>query len=196
MLRADLYGTLPAPRAVVLVHGSNWDASGWATLAPQFAKRGVPALALDLRGHGRSTGVTPAYVRGQPWSAVTDVAAAKAALRRRGADEIALVGSSLGGYAVMASSFDGDVESIAVLSSPVGPLDEPHATRLTGRKLFICADEDSLGAAPHVLATYRSAPGPKMLLLVGGTEHSRKMFDASYGPEISAALLEFVCRRE
>ncbi len=195
MLRGDLYGELPAGRAVILVHGGGWDASGWSAIAPRFAERGVPALALDLRGHGRSTGVTGAARAGKPWSAVTDLAAAKAALRRRGAEEIALVGASLGGYAVMASSFEGDVESLVVLSSPVGELEDGQAARIVGRKLFICADEDSLGAAPHVIATYRAAVNLKALLLVGGTEHSWRMFDAPYAADVIDAMVEFACRR-
>ncbi len=193
MLRGDLYGDLPAGRAVILVHGRDWDASGWSAIAPRFAERGVPALALDLRGHGRSTGVTGEVRAGKPWSAVTDLAAAKAALRRRGAEEIALVGASLGGYAVMGSSFEGDVESLVVLSSPVGDLPDGQAARIIGRKLFICADEDY--AAPHVIATYQAAVKPKALLLVGGAEHSRRMFDAPYAADVIDALVEFACRR-
>ena len=61
-------------------------------------------------------------------------------------------------------------------------------------KLFISADEDSLGAAPHVLAAYRAAARPKSLLLFGGAEHSRKMFEAPYGQEVIDAIVEFVCR--
>src|SRR5687767_11277846 len=48
-LLGDLYGTLPARRAAILVHGKSWDASGWREVAPLFAERDVPALALNLR---------------------------------------------------------------------------------------------------------------------------------------------------
>ena len=50
-LQADLYGELPAKRAVVLIHGQGWDADGWRDVAPRFVARGIPALALNLRGH-------------------------------------------------------------------------------------------------------------------------------------------------
>ena len=43
---------------------------------------------------------------------MTDVAAGKAWLKQQGATEIALVGASMGGHAVLGSSFDPDVEQL------------------------------------------------------------------------------------
>lgn len=108
-LSATLYGRLPARRAAILVHGQAWDATGWAEVAPRFVASGIPALAVDLRGKGRSTGTTENYVPGRPWSPVADLAAAKAFLRGRGAAEIALVGALFGGHVVLASSFERDM---------------------------------------------------------------------------------------
>ena len=185
-LHADLYGALPAKRAAILVHGQNWDASGWREIAPRFAERGVPALAVDLRGYGRSTGKTNRYRPPTPWTPVADLRAAKAALRERGAAEIALVGSSMGGSAVLVSSFEKDVECVAF---------SPDSKLLAGRKLFVCADRDTLRAAPNVFACFTDAARPKTLLFFGGSEHSRAMFVASYGEEALGAIVEFVCRR-
>jgi hypothetical protein len=67
--------------------------------------------------------------------------------------------------------------------------------KISGRKLFICANEDSLGAAPHVLRTFDVCAGPKTLLLFGGKEHSIGMFHAPYGREVIAAMLDFVTGR-
>ena len=86
-LKAGLYGGLPVARAAVLCHGQSWDASGWREIATQLAQRGVPALALNFRGYGGSSGKTI------PASTVADVHAAKLWLRAAGVQELALVGA-------------------------------------------------------------------------------------------------------
>ncbi len=194
-LQADLYGALPATRAAILVHGASWDASGWRDIAPRFVARGVPALALNLRGYDGSTGKTNRWSDDPPpWSPIVDLAAAKALLRERGASEIALVGASMGGYAVLASSFDGDVECVVSVSAPVQETPPALTGRVTGRKLFVCANEDTLGAAPHVLRAFEVATYPKTLLMFGGKEHARGIFAAPYGDEAVSAIVEFVAR--
>jgi len=126
---------------------------------------------------------------------VTDLAAAKAWLKQAGAQEIALVGASMGGHAVLGSSFERDVECVVSISAPVEPVEDALSRKVSGRKLFICANEDSMGAAPHVLRTFDLCDRPKTLLMFGATEHSIGMFHASYGREVIAAILDFVAGR-
>lgn len=198
-LQADLYGTLPAKRAAILCHGQSWDASGWRDIAPRFAERGVPALAINFRGFGSSTGKTGKSGTGprpsSVWTTVTDLAAAKAWLKQAGVKEIALVGASMGGHAVLGSSFERDVECVVSISAPVEAIDDALSRKVTGRKLFICGNEDSLGAAPHVLRTFELCDTPKTLLLFGAKEHSIGMFHAPYGKEVIDAMLDFVAGR-
>ncbi len=194
-IQAELHGDLPAKRAVILCHGQNWDASGWRDVAPLFAAREVPALAVNLRGYDGSSGKTNRYRPTTPWTPVADLRAAKAALRERGAREVALVGASMGGSAVLASSFEGDVECVVAVSAPVAAVPTELAARITGRKLFVCADRDSLRAAPNVLRCFTDASTPKTLVFFGGREHSRAMFASPYGQDALSIIVEFVCRR-
>ena len=191
-LLGDLYGDLPSRRAAILVHGQQWDASGWRAVAPRFVARGVAALALNLRGYDGSTGKTTEYAPPAEWSPVADLRAAKALLRDRGAREVALVGASMGGHAILASSFETDVECIVSVSAPVVAVPDELARRVTGRKLFVCADGDS--AAPHVVRCFDLTAKPKTLLMFGGSEHSRAMFAAPYGEEATLAIIDFVAR--
>jgi pimeloyl-ACP methyl ester carboxylesterase len=191
-LLGDLYGALPSRRAAILVHGQQWDASGWRDVAPRFVERGVPALALNLRGYDGSSGKTNDYAPPAPWSPVIDLRAAKSLLRERGASEIALVGASMGGHAILASSFEADVECIVAVSAPVVAVPDELSRRISGRKLFVCADGD--GAAPHVRHCFDVVSTPKTLLMFGGKEHSRGMFAAPYGREAIDAILDFVAR--
>jgi len=198
-LLGDLYGALPARRAAILVHGQAWDASGWRDVAPLFVSRGVPALALDLRGYDGSTGKTNDFAPPAPWSPIADLRAAKALLRERGTREIALVGASMGGHAILASSFDADVECIVSVSAPVTAVPDELSRRITGRKLFVLADGDRAPdglapLAPHVLRCFDVASRPKTLLMFGGSEHSRAMFAAPYGREVLDAIVDFVAR--
>jgi pimeloyl-ACP methyl ester carboxylesterase len=176
------------------VHGQNWDASGWRDIAQRLAARDIPALALNLRGYDGSSGKTNDYAPPAPWSPITDLRAAKHVLKARGAREIALVGASMGGHAILASSFEADVECIVSVSAPVAPVPDELSRRVTGRKLFVCADGDTLGAAPHVLQCFNVVAWPKTLLMFGGNEHSRAMFAAPYGAEAIDAIIEFVAR--
>jgi dienelactone hydrolase len=193
-LLGDLYGALPSRRAAILVHGQQWDASGWHDVAERLVSRGLTALALNLRGYDGSSGKTNKYAPPAPWSPVADLRAAKALLRERGAREIALVGASMGGHAILASSFDADVECIVSVSAPVAAVPDALSRRISGRKLFVCADHDSLGAAPNVLHCFDVASRPKTLLMFGGSQHSRAMFKAPYGDEALQAIVDFVAR--
>jgi len=76
-----------------------------------------------------------------------------------------------------------------VLASP-----DEQSRRITGRKLFLCANEDPSGAMTHVLQAFTAASRPKTLLVFGGKEHSRGMFVAPYGDEALTAIVDFVAR--
>lgn len=193
-LLGDLYGALPSRRAAILVHGQQWDASGWRDVAQQFVARGVAALALNLRGYDGSSGKTTDFAPRAPWSPVADLRAAKGLLRDRGAREVALVGASMGGHAILASSLEADVECVVSVSAPVVAVPDELSRRITGRKLFVCADADATGAAPHVLHCFDVVSRPKTLLMFGGNEHSRGMFAAPYGAEVVEAIVDFVAR--
>jgi pimeloyl-ACP methyl ester carboxylesterase len=192
LLQADLYGTLPAKRAAVLVHGESWDALGWREVALALCDRGVPALALNLRGYDGSSGKTGRYEPGKPWSPITDVSAAATLLRERGVAEIALVGSSLGGHAVLGAAMTEEVECVVSISAPVEAVPDELSSRVKGRKLYVGTSDDAGGATRHILASFAALAYPKTLLLFGGKEHSRGMFAAPYGRDAIDAVVRFV----
>jgi alpha-beta hydrolase superfamily lysophospholipase len=87
------------PAGAILIHEYPRDHCGWWPYARYLAHHRVQTLLFDLRCFGESA--CPAG-RGH---ATTDVAAAMAELRRRGARRIALVGASMGGaIAVVAAA--------------------------------------------------------------------------------------------
>jgi pimeloyl-ACP methyl ester carboxylesterase len=84
---------------LVLAHGRGGDLCEWLPYAQRFAERGYQALAFDFEGFGGSRAGL-----GADAGIETDVVAAARQLRRRGADRIVLVGSSMGGTAVLAAA--------------------------------------------------------------------------------------------
>jgi alpha-beta hydrolase superfamily lysophospholipase len=185
-LVANVFGSLPVRRCALLCHGANWDASGWNDIAPLLVTRGLAAVALNFRGYGGSSGRT-----GKD-SATTDIRNATRWLRDRDAREIALVGASMGGRAVLAASAEVDPECVVAISAPVREIADAEASRIRGRKLFICAEHDSLGAARAVRRAFEAAAEPKTLRLFPGREHSRAIFRGKHGAEALEALVDFV----
>jgi pimeloyl-ACP methyl ester carboxylesterase len=87
------------PIGAVLIHQYPRDYCGWLPYSGYLSRHGVRALLFDLRCFGRSP------CTGGRGHAITDVAAAMAELRRRGARRVALVGASMGGaIAVVAAA--------------------------------------------------------------------------------------------
>jgi pimeloyl-ACP methyl ester carboxylesterase len=188
VLVAVLHGELPAARAALLCHGANWDASGWDDVPRRFTGRGVTVLALNFRGYDGSSGRTNRN------SAPIDVRNAAAWLRSNGVRDVALVGASMGGHAVLMASAAVAPDSVVAISAPVRAISEGDAKRILGRKLFVCAERDSLGAASAVTQAYTDAEEPKTLRLFPGREHSKGMFKAKYGDEALELIVGFVAQ--
>ncbi|HEV2787014.1 MAG TPA: alpha/beta fold hydrolase [Solirubrobacteraceae bacterium] len=106
----------PAAPGVVLAHGfaAHRRKPAYAALADVLAARGHHVLSLDLRGHGRSGGVTTFGDR-----EALDVAAGVRWLRARAVEQVHVVGVSMGASAVLhAAATAPDVEAVVVVSSP------------------------------------------------------------------------------
>jgi len=101
---------------LVFAHGRGGDLCDWLPRAQEFARQGYHALAFDFEGFGDSRpGSKPDARRLE-----TDVAAAVQQLRRRGAERIVLVGSSMGATAalVAATRIRPPVAGVVSLSGP------------------------------------------------------------------------------
>jgi uncharacterized protein len=110
---------LPGPAAsapaVVLLHGfaAHGRKPSYARLADHLSDV-AHVLALDLRGHGRSSGITTLGDR-----ETLDAAAAITWLRHAGHGWVALVGASMGGTtALHTAAASGGVEAVVAISAP------------------------------------------------------------------------------
>jgi len=122
---AAIYSPAGAQRkTVILLHDLNKKKEEFTTFSNDLAKAGIGYLAVDLRGHGHSTG--RGHVSGfakegvdNPFNKMTyDVEAAVSFLKSKGvpADQIVLLGAGLGAQVAAKSAVLSGVEHIALIS--------------------------------------------------------------------------------
>ncbi len=190
-IHSDLYGH--GPRAIILAHGGRFGKESWKPQAQVLANAGFLVLALRFRGDHANPDGTPGSFGSYPDNAA-DVLAAVAYLHSIGAKTISAVGGSLGGDAVGnadAQSPPGTFDRIVILASEGG--DAPE--KLTGRKLFILARDDTSGDGPRlpgITSHYEKASQPKKLVILDGSAHAQFLFDTPQGPRLLSEILHFL----
>ncbi len=144
VIQGDLYGK--GDRGVVLAHGGRFDKASWGEQAYALTKAGFRVLAIDLRGYGQSKGPGQADIFTAPLH--LDVLAAVRYLRKEGARTVSVVGGSLGGGAAGDASVEapGEIDRLVLLAASISHPPE----KLTGRKLFILARDDTSGDGPRL----------------------------------------------
>jgi pimeloyl-ACP methyl ester carboxylesterase len=99
--------------AVVLIHGAANSARVWTFWQQELVRRGWPAYALDLRGHGASTPLDLSR------TTMTDYAADVSALVRQLAAAPVVMGWSMGGLAALiAAARGGALAYVGLAPSP------------------------------------------------------------------------------
>ena len=195
-IQADLYENANKQgrrHGIVLAHGGRFDRTSWLKQAQVLANKGFVVLAISFRGDGKNPDGSPGAFGSTPDNA-TDVLAAVAYLNERGLNQVSAIGGSMGGDAVGeadARSEPGVIDRIVLLGSSGGAFPE----KLTGRKLFLIAREDSSGSGPRlpeITRNYAKVPDPKKLLVVEGSAHAQYLFDTEQGPRVMEEILRFL----
>jgi hypothetical protein len=110
---------------------------------------------------------------------------------------VSAIGASLGGDAVGdadAQSSSGEFDREVFLGSEGGS----HPEKLTGRKLFLVARDDTSGDGPRlpgIEAHYAKAPKPKKLIVVNGSAHAQSLFGTDEGPRVLDEIVKFITQR-
>ena len=197
------------PAGVVLLHQHPADLCGFWPYAVYLSKRGLQALAIDLRCYGESACPQADDAKSR---VVDDVAGAVAALRAHGAKRIAVVGASLGASTALLAGAALRPPVAAVVSLSTGkfdlatilggskPLDTYSAAkRLAVPVLFAVARDDPNVPVEQVQALYRMTPArDKQLAILGGSSTGLHGWDllggtngASFTP-FAAKVADFV----
>jgi dienelactone hydrolase len=191
-------GARSAP-AVIFVHMLHKSRRDWDAVASRFAAEGIGALAVDLRGHGESSGAVPEGENADYSVLVRDVAAARRYLSSRSDVQparIGIVGASLGAnLAVLEASADPSVASLALLSPSTDyrGLRIDAAMKKYGARpaLFIASDDDAY-ASRSVKELQKAGGGTREVLIVNRAGHGTVML--GHDPDLARTLVDWFRR--
>jgi pimeloyl-ACP methyl ester carboxylesterase len=189
----DLYGG--GSKAVILVHGGQFNKESWAPQAKRLIAAGFEVLAIDLRGYGKSHGPGDSDPMDAPLH--FDVLGAVHYLRNHGAKSVSIVGGSMGGSATGDASIasePGEIKCIVLLgAAPDGPAD-----KLKSAVLYIVARDDTSGDGPRLPAirkAFEKSPQPKELIILEGSAHAQFLFQTDQADRLMKEILRFLSSR-
>jgi pimeloyl-ACP methyl ester carboxylesterase len=164
-------------------------------------RSGFQLLLFDYRGTGESD--TPRGAAHERYD--LDLAAAVDELRRRGVDDVVLVGSSFGGIVVIATAPDLDPEprAIATLSASgfagtnsgrgYGNLDAKAAVeRLDVPLLLVVAEGDPYVGDSRALGAAATTKEKELVILPGSSHATALLSDEPAAAEVRARLVNFI----
>lgn len=148
-IACDFYAcaTLDAP-AVIFIHMMPATKESWAGIATGLQEKGIQSLALDLRGHGKSSGGPKGYLDfkdSEHRASIYDLESAVNFFTERGVpnSKITLVGASIGANLVLWWMSENPEFQNGVLISPgldyKGILIEPLVKKLSPDQLLFIA---------------------------------------------------------
>ncbi len=188
---APIYGVEVGRGRTGVVFGHQFlsDHCEWMDFARELAPSGFRSLAIDFRGNGFSRG-------GNGPRLDLDVAAAVARLRAEGVSRVMLVGSSMGGTAVLvaAARIRPPVAGVVSLSGPAryNGMDALAAVRRSHVPVRLIADREDGAFGSDAQRLYRAAAArDKGLFLVAQGLHGSSLLNV---PKAKADLLAFLRR--
>jgi len=191
---ADTYGE--GDRAVVLVHGGQFNKESWQKQAHALAELKFRVLALDLRGYGKSRGPGDSDPMAAPL--YQDVLAAVRYLRKSGAKTVSVVGASMGGWAAGDASIaskPGEIDRVVFL----GSAPSRSADKLKCPSLFIVARDDASEDGPRlpgIRQQYEKAPQPKDLIILDGSAHAQFLFQTDQADRVMREIIRFLSAQQ
>jgi pimeloyl-ACP methyl ester carboxylesterase len=191
-LAATLYDApaTPAP-AVVLVHMLTRTRDDWRPFAQRLQAAGATALAVDLRGHGSSSGsAAPSAAMGLDVQAAVTYLTGRAHAAPTG---VAIVGASFGATAALLAAAElPAVKGVALLSPSAdyrGVRLDPAVRKYGGRPLLLVTSTED----PYALRTVRAlteqeSPARQLRLSSVAAHGSHLLRD----PEIATSLVDWL----
>jgi pimeloyl-ACP methyl ester carboxylesterase len=188
------------PVGAVLVHEYPGPMCGWWPYAAYLARHGVSALLFDLRCFGLSE--CPKGGRGE---ATADVAAAMRALRREGAQSVALVGASMGGAVAVVAAGELGPDALVDLSGERDTTDltpgiaanaAAAVPRVSAPALFVVARGDRYVPVADMRGVFTRAGSKtkRLIVLPAAAGHGWSMLlglEAKWSP-LAARVAKFI----
>ena len=163
----------------------------WEFFAVKLGKIGYRTFTFDFRGRGKSGGSKNSSKND------TDLVASVNYARSEGAEEIVLIGASMGAMAA-AKVASQDSFAAVVLMAPyfgsrqyAGPK-ESDIEKITSPLLLISASRDS--SASHTKKMFKLAKSPKEMKIFSGKDHGRRLLQNSHAKECEKLILSFLTK--
>lgn len=118
-----------------------------------------------------------------------DILGAVAYLKGQRFKNVALVGGSMGGAAIMDAleiKTDNAIKKVVLLS----PAGSNGITSNTLEKLLVVSEDEGFFA--RVKTAYDTSSHPKQLKIYEGSYHAQHMFKSSYADELTNLIIEFI----
>jgi len=168
--------------AVIFAHGAIFNKESWYFLAEKLQGKGIASLSIDFRGYGNSK-------KGTTNKRSLDILGAVDYLKSKGFKNIAIVGGSMGGAAVL-SALDTKTDSIIKKVVLLAPAGGAGITSTSIKKLIIVSKDE--GLYKRVNAIYNETAQPKELKVYPGSYHAQHMFKADYSNELISLIIDFL----
>jgi alpha/beta superfamily hydrolase len=190
-LSGRLYGA--GGSGVLLCHMYPADQTSWSAQAGKLAEQGYLVLTFDFRGYGASQGDKDFQYLDR------DVAAAVQHLRAAGAQEIVLVGASMGGTACLKAAAQLQtlssvrIAGVAAFSAPVefnGLSARETVPTIVVPMMFVAAEDDEGAEGARELQSLSGGAGE--LTILPGSDHGTDLFSGSQAASAEQLLLGFV----
>jgi uncharacterized protein len=182
-ITGHVYGS--GPTAVILSNMGDNNPQPWESFAPALAARGYTVLTYRYREPLRT--------------AADDLLAAIGYLKSsKGSTRLALVGASLGGMATAKVGGAAGAAAVVLMACPMTidgyafRITEAELAALTGPKLVIVSDGDSIVPPAKTRAIYDQVPGPKDFQSFSGTAHGVQLFATDQREAVQKRLVDFL----
>jgi pimeloyl-ACP methyl ester carboxylesterase len=192
-LSGRLFGRRDAKAGIVLAHGATVNQSSWFAFAEELGRRGYLVLTFDFRGYCPGGDAGCSHGSKDTNARPTDLHAAIQEIRSFGIERLGLMGSSLGGWAVLTVAADeGDRLDVVVALSAVSAMDD-DLRRISAPKLFMAGTGDD-GIAGLAEQFFDASSQPKRLVVLDTGDHGAEMLRGSRREEARAAVFAWLER--
>ncbi len=188
-IQGDYYAS-SGGQAVLLLHMLGGRRADWDSLIPYLTTEGYTVLAVDMRGHGETRG-------SQEWAlAEQDVQTLLDWLREQGAEEIALVGASIGSNLALRGMANDEAVVTAIALSPGldyrGVTTEDAIEAIGRRPVLLVAERVDRYSADSVAQLFALATGLVQVRIGTSAAHGTNMLGGTESLEkvIAAWLAE------
>ncbi|WP_456424348.1 alpha/beta hydrolase [Lutibacter sp.] len=171
---------------VIFAHGAVFNKESWYFIAEKLQKKGISSLSIDFRGYGNSK-------KGSTNKRSLDILGAINFLKEKGLNQIAIVGGSMGGAAVLNAlntKTDKTITKVALLA----PAGGNGIMSKSIKKLFVVSKNERLFT--RVNKIYNESSKPKELKIFSGASHAQNMFKSAHREELINLILNFLSTPE